>query len=52
MLLQYDSGFGKKKQEDDKSATTRIANKYGSYGAGYQRDSSASGTVYSTEVKF
>jgi hypothetical protein len=47
LLLQYDSSFGKKKTaEDDKSATSRIASKYGAYGSGYQRDTSASGTVY------
>jgi hypothetical protein len=44
---KYDSSFGKKKTaEDDKSATSRIASKYGAYGSGYQRDTSASGTVY------
>ncbi|XP_064212032.1 FH1/FH2 domain-containing protein 3 isoform X2 [Tribolium castaneum] len=47
----YDSSFGKKKDEE-KSATARIASKYGAYGSGYQRDSSASGSSsYSSRLK-
>nr|XP_015834224.1 PREDICTED: uncharacterized protein LOC659452 isoform X2 [Tribolium castaneum] len=48
---KYDSSFGKKKDEE-KSATARIASKYGAYGSGYQRDSSASGSSsYSSRLK-
>ncbi|RZC35979.1 hypothetical protein BDFB_010671, partial [Asbolus verrucosus] len=49
----YDTTFGrarteKKAADDDKSATSRIATKYGAYNAGYQRDSSASGSYSSS----